>query len=130
MQTATLIDSDGIEIFYRSWLPAAPTAIVLVLHGASEHSGRYDAFARALNGAGYAVYADDHRGFGHSASQTGIGKSGPRGFDGVLDSIYAVQDLVQRLPKSELFTEKASAADDHSPQTGRRITSSRAGPLA
>jgi alpha-beta hydrolase superfamily lysophospholipase len=92
METATLTDADGIEIFYRRWLPAAdPRAMVLILHGASEHSARYARFGEALAAAGYAAYADDHRGFGNSAAQTGVGRPGPRGFDGVLDAIHAVQ---------------------------------------
>ncbi len=92
MDEKTLVDEDGVEIFYRRWLPEGPpAAIVMVLHGASEHSGRYARFATALAGAGYAVYADDHRGFGKTAPATGVGHAGPRGFDGVLDSIYAVQ---------------------------------------
>jgi alpha-beta hydrolase superfamily lysophospholipase len=88
----TLVDDDGIEVFYRTWVPDSPKGIVLVLHGMSEHSGRYRRFAEALAGAGYAVYADDHRGFGHTAASTGPGLAGPRGFDGVLDSIHAVQE--------------------------------------
>ncbi len=96
MDEATLLDADGVEIFYRSWLPASPPqAIVLVLHGMSEHSGRYQRFGEALAAAGFAAYADDHRGFGRTATATatatGFGRAGPRGFDGVLEAIHAVQ---------------------------------------
>lgn len=91
MDEATLVDPDGVEVFYRRWLPAGdPTALVLVLHGASEHSGRYRRFGELLAANGYAVYADDHRGFGHTAASTGAGLAGPRGFDGVLGSVEAV----------------------------------------
>jgi alpha-beta hydrolase superfamily lysophospholipase len=92
MDELTLVDPDGIEIFYRRWLPDGPRrAIVLVLHGASEHSGRYRRFAEALAAEGYAVYADDHRGHGRTGRTHGVGVPGPRGFDGVLDAIAAVQ---------------------------------------
>jgi alpha-beta hydrolase superfamily lysophospholipase len=40
---------------------------VLIVHGMSEHSGRYDHVARRLNGAGFHVVAFDHRGHGRSS---------------------------------------------------------------
>ena len=91
MDELTLTDPDGIDIFYRRWLPdGRRRAIVLVLHGASEHSGRYHRFAEALAAEGYAVYADDHRGHGRTGRGHGVGVPGPRGFEGVLDAIAAV----------------------------------------
>ena len=57
----------GPLLFGRSWLPAGPPrAAVLVVHGLAEHSGRYDATARGLNDAGFAVHAVDYRGHGRS----------------------------------------------------------------
>ncbi len=88
-----LVDPDGVEIFYRRWLPdGEPRGIVLVLHGMSEHSGRYGRFAEALVDDGLAVYADDHRGFGRTAANSGVGVAGPNGFEGVLGSIRALHD--------------------------------------
>lgn len=90
----TLDDDHDVEIFYRRWLPDAgdPRSIVLVLHGMSEHSGRYARFAEALVAEGHAVYALDHRGFGRTSAVTGMGKTGPGGFDGVLGSIRSLQE--------------------------------------
>ena len=86
-------DPDGVDVFYRRWLPdAEPRGIVLVLHGMSEHSGRYGRFAEALVDDGFAVYADDHRGFGRTAATTGMGVTGPNGFDGVLGSIRSLHE--------------------------------------
>jgi alpha-beta hydrolase superfamily lysophospholipase len=57
----------GLRIYWQAWLPdEPPRALVLLLHGAGEHSGRYDHVADALIADGYAVYALDHRGHGHS----------------------------------------------------------------
>jgi len=57
----------GRRIFWRAWTPeATPTAVVVIAHGAGEHSGRYAHVASRLVGAGYAVYALDHRGHGRS----------------------------------------------------------------
>jgi alpha-beta hydrolase superfamily lysophospholipase len=91
-EEATLTDPDGVEVFYRRWMPDVPRAIVLVLHGMSEHSGRYDRFAEALAGDGCAVYALDHRGHGRTAGSTGVGRTGPNGFDGVLGSVRALHE--------------------------------------
>lgn len=63
----------GEPALYRvSWSPdgAARAAIVLA-HGLAEHSGRYDAVAKTLTDAGYAVYALDHEGHGRSPGRRG-----------------------------------------------------------
>ncbi|SLN72837.1 alpha/beta hydrolase [Oceanibacterium hippocampi] len=57
---------DGLDIQTVEWPLDAPRAVVIVAHGMAEHASRYEGFARALNGAGYAVYAPDHRGHGRS----------------------------------------------------------------
>jgi alpha-beta hydrolase superfamily lysophospholipase len=84
----SFVDADGVEVSYRRWLPEGPArSAVVVVHGASEHSGRYDRVARVLNHEGHAVYAPDLRGHGRTAAATGPGLIGPRGMDGVLDDI-------------------------------------------
>jgi alpha-beta hydrolase superfamily lysophospholipase len=94
MDELTFRDLDGVDVFYRRWLPSsAPRAIVIIAHGLSEHSGRYARFARALVAAGHAVYAPDHRGHGGTAKSTGVGRAGPRAMDGILDD---VQQCIER----------------------------------
>lgn len=68
-RTFTFTDPDGFEIFVYEWLPDGqkPKAVVQVAHGMAEHALRYERFAKYLNEAGYAVYADDHRGHGKTA---------------------------------------------------------------
>jgi acylglycerol lipase len=74
----------GLEIYWQSWRPPPPArAAVVIAHGAAEHSGRYAPLAARLVGAGFAVYALDHRGHGHS--------DGPRSLIDRLDR--AVADL-------------------------------------
>lgn len=61
--------ADGTQIFVRSFLPEKPPrAVVQIAHGMAEHAARYARFAAALTEHGYAVYANDHRGHGHTAS--------------------------------------------------------------
>ena len=63
----TLAGAGGLTIFWQAWLPAAdPRAVVVLAHGASEHSGRYAWTGERLAERGYALYALDHRGHGRS----------------------------------------------------------------
>lgn len=81
----------GVRVTYRRWLPDGDVrATVQVVHGASEHSGRYERLAAALTGRGLAVYAMDLRGHGRTAEGTGTGRSGAPGVDGVLDDVRAL----------------------------------------
>jgi alpha-beta hydrolase superfamily lysophospholipase len=60
------ISGDGLKIMTELWLPAERKAIVVVVHGYGEHSGRYRHVIRALTDAGYGVFTLDHRGHGKS----------------------------------------------------------------
>ena len=64
--TGTISASDGTELFTRAWVPEDPRASVLIVHGAGEHSGRWDHVGRFLADRGYAVSASDLRGHGKS----------------------------------------------------------------
>ncbi len=65
--TTTVTTPDGTALFTHRWLPDGdPRAVVQVLHGMAEHSARYTRLAEALTGAGFAVYAHDHRGHGRT----------------------------------------------------------------
>jgi len=67
--TFTLATPDGVSLSVYRWLPdAPPKAVVQIAHGLAEHAARYARVAEALCRAGYAVYADDHRGHGGTAS--------------------------------------------------------------
>lgn len=59
-------NSEGQQIYTVNWPVAQPKAVIVLVHGIGEHSRRYDHVAAALNQAGYAVYALDHRGHGKS----------------------------------------------------------------
>ncbi len=65
---------DGVSLLARRWLPEGrPQAVVQIAHGLAEHSARYARLAAALNAAGYAVYANDHRGHGPKAAPADLG---------------------------------------------------------
>lgn len=58
------------SIFEQWWLPPGdPRAVVAIVHGYAEHSGRYQHLAAFLNDRGYAVEALDLRGHGQSSGR-------------------------------------------------------------
>jgi lysophospholipase len=62
-----LAGAGGLTIFWQTWQPPSPPqAVVVIAHGAGEHSGRYAHVAARLVSEGYAVYALDHQGHGRS----------------------------------------------------------------
>lgn len=60
--------SDNLKLHKNSWSIDNPKAILLLVHGLGEHSGRYEyqQLAKDLNGAGFSVTSFDHRGGGRS----------------------------------------------------------------
>lgn len=93
-------DDHGVAIFTYSWVPERPRGVVQIAHGIGEHAGRYEHFALALAEAGYAVYADDHRGHGetgremHRGDLTQLGKLGPGGLRAAENAIINFTELI------------------------------------
>lgn len=65
-QTASFRAEDGLRIHTEAWLPAAPRAALVIVHGYGEHLGRYRHVCEYFVEQGYAVYMLDHRGHGQS----------------------------------------------------------------
>jgi acylglycerol lipase len=91
------IARDGVKLFTQAWLPDGETpdgalrAVVFLVHGLAEHSGRYAHVGAFLAARGYAVYTMDLRGHGRS--------DGLRGYiahtDVFLDDLHAYFQQVQ-----------------------------------
>ena len=90
--------SDGAEIHYRYWAgPPSPRAVVQIVHGAAEHSGRYDRFAKTLVSEGYAVYATDHRGHGRTRVRSGeLGDAGPDAWNRFIEDEQQLSQLIRQ----------------------------------
>jgi alpha-beta hydrolase superfamily lysophospholipase len=69
-ESGSFSGAGGVEIFWRAWRPdGEPRATVVLAHGASEHSGRYEHVAEAFAERGYSLWALDHRGHGRSGGR-------------------------------------------------------------
>jgi alpha-beta hydrolase superfamily lysophospholipase len=96
-----MVAPDGTQLALRDW-PLAQgiraRAQVLVVHGLGEHSGRYAALARRLNGWGFAVRGYDQYGHGLSGGPQGGLTSDMR----LLDDLAVVLDgLRAEMPKNQ-----------------------------
>jgi len=104
----TFTDDLGVRIHYRSWPIDEPTAVIQLVHGLGEHSGRYAELAEALNAAGYSVWADDHRGHGltgheqHGGDRARMGRLGPGGIRAAVAGVERFTDVVRAAEGDEV----------------------------
>lgn len=95
------VDAHGVEISATEWPVAEPIAVVQIAHGIGDHSARYAEFAQHLTGAGFAVFADDHRGHGetgrrqHGGELARLGKLGPGGLQATEDAIAQLTGIAR-----------------------------------
>ena len=96
---AKLAGSDATQLAVHRWpvAPASAKAVVMIVHGASEHAARYDRFAQFLNGNGYAVYAMDLRGHGSTRLRSGaLLDAGPDAWNHFVEDQKWLRDLIGR----------------------------------
>lgn len=86
---------DGLQFFGQEWRPeGGARAVVALIHGLGEHSGRYQHVADYFTGRGLGVVALDHRGHGRTG-----GKRGHGSYDAILDDIqHLIQEAKKRYP--------------------------------
>lgn len=93
--------SDGIRLYTQAWLPESDVkAVVCLVHGLGEHSGRYAHVAAYLADHGYALAGYDLRGHGKSTGARGYTSS----YDALMDDIAAhLENTRARYPGKLLF---------------------------
>lgn len=80
------------QIYYQGWLPEGEVkAVLLVVHGLGEHSGRYGNVVNHFVPLGYAVYALDHLGHGKSEG----GREEIERFSDYTDTLTAYYEMVK-----------------------------------
>lgn len=101
-QTSEFTDAHGVAIVYDVHeAVGAARGVVQLLHGVGEHAGRYSALIAALTGAGFIVYADDHRGHGrtgirqHDGESAKLGRLGKGGMRAAKDAIWQLTGIIR-----------------------------------
>jgi alpha-beta hydrolase superfamily lysophospholipase len=103
MESQTLTLADGHVMHYYLWSIGGPTggstaepprATIQIAHGMGEHAARYDWVATQLNAAGFAVYAQDHRGHGRSSCPDNYGDMGEDGWNRTISDAAALRRLI------------------------------------
>jgi acylglycerol lipase len=91
---------EQIPLFAQAWTPDGEIKAVLALvHGIGEHSGRYESVAMFLNREGYALLGMDLRGHGKSG-----GRRGDFSFEDAMHDIDLLISQVQQLfPRKPVF---------------------------
>jgi alpha-beta hydrolase superfamily lysophospholipase len=93
----TYSGSDGLKIQAYAWASAGKArGAVQLTHGMGEHAQRYSHLANALSAAGFAVYAQDHRGHGETApDDASLGQLGETGWAALVEDIDGLVDHVR-----------------------------------
>jgi alpha-beta hydrolase superfamily lysophospholipase len=83
----------GAGIYYQCWLPEdKPRAVLIIVHGLAEHSGRYMNVVDHFVPLGYAVYGIDYLGHGRSdGTRVYVEK-----FDDYIDTLSVYVDMVRK----------------------------------
>ncbi len=109
MSDFSFFAEDGARIVVYQWLPENDSQIraaVQIAHGMAEHAARYERFGKALCAAGFAVYANDHRGHGRTAgSPENIGYfADADGWSRVVGDMHQLTGIIRdRHPGKPLF---------------------------
>jgi alpha-beta hydrolase superfamily lysophospholipase len=96
-ETRAFPTSDGTRLHLYVWRPDTPPVrgVVQIAHGMGEHAGRYEWVANALCDAGYAVYANDHRGHGRTAAgPDALGELGKDGWNRCVQDQREINDRI------------------------------------
>jgi acylglycerol lipase len=88
---------NNLNLYYQSWLPdGVPLAVLLVVHGLAEHSGRYLNVVNYFVPRGYAVYSFDLCGHGKSDGRRGYVEH----FSYYLDDLKTYYDMIRQENKN------------------------------
>ncbi|RAL50798.1 hypothetical protein DM860_015945 [Cuscuta australis] len=96
MEESYEVNSRGLEIFCKSWLPETPKAVICFCHGYGDTcTFFFEGVARKLANAGYGVFAMDYPGFGLSEGLHGYVPD----FDKLVDDVIEHYSKIKENPE-------------------------------
>jgi alpha-beta hydrolase superfamily lysophospholipase len=99
MKELSINAPNGLQLFARLWPVEPPKAVVVLVHGHGEHSGRYQWVAEQMNLQGYAVLAMDQQGHGLNSGERGVAR-----MSGLIDDIGLwIAEAVKRYADTPVF---------------------------
>ena len=88
------------DFYGQYWNSENTKAVVVLVHGMGEHSGRYKHVAKKLTENGFSVVAFDHFGHGKTSGKKGHNPS----FDAVLESVSkTIEKAIEIYPNTPVF---------------------------
>ena len=140
-RTEKLTTDDGIVLLTRHWAHRDPAATVVIIHGAAEHSGRWEHAGEFLVAAGFEVHSFDMRGHGRSGGhpmfvgsfdeflddlEMMLGRSRVEGrplvvYAHSLGGLVAAAYAVSRRPQPDLYVLSAPALGSTTPKVLRAL---------
>ena len=78
----------GIEIYFQKWIAEKSNAVLIIVHGLGEHSGRYGNLLKSFENKGISFFAIDHRGHGKSDGKRGH-------IDSFMDYVYDLKLFIE-----------------------------------
>ncbi|MCL2156176.1 MAG: lysophospholipase [Leptospirales bacterium] len=78
----------GVEIYFQKWIAEKAKAVLIIVHGLGEHSGRYGNLLKSFDNKGISFFAIDHRGHGKSDGKRGH-------IDSFMDYVYDLKLFVE-----------------------------------
>jgi alpha-beta hydrolase superfamily lysophospholipase len=89
---------DEVMLRGRCWLPEQPQALVCLVHGFAEHTGRYAHVAATFNARGYGLMGFDLRGHGQSGGRRGHTPSYEDLIENIREMLALATEKFDRLP--------------------------------
>lgn len=107
-EEAWLPGHDGVKFYTRTYAASSPRAVIVFVHGFSEHIGRYEWAHSLFASSGVTVFAYDQRGYGrtaldraHRSPQSSFGRTSLH--DGLLDLEWWLKHLRQQYSGLPVF---------------------------
>lgn len=86
-------NKEGLNFYVQGWEPEQkPKAVIALVHGFGEHTGRYAHVGEAFNKVGYLLIGFDLRGHGKSGGARGHTPS----YDALMDDIADFLKFIRR----------------------------------